>query len=190
MKFENLGVVKKWREYAGPIDERIELQELKQYRVIAILLMLGIILAWYFEQMYRQISWIHDLVDAEYYFRIEAIDVLGFWMLICLIGAIAHGSKKGTALGSSRRSQSETFPAGYFAILSSASAAFVFFIVFLMRTGIEVSLVGTEETFWVINIVVALITALLVGVATFLSFFSLHKSAQKKLAKMEEALED
>ena len=41
MKFEDLKLVQKWREYAGPKDERLEAESAKIYKIGFVLLSFG-----------------------------------------------------------------------------------------------------------------------------------------------------
>ena len=44
MKFEDLKIVKKWREYAGPKDERLEAENAKIYKIGFVLLSFGMLM--------------------------------------------------------------------------------------------------------------------------------------------------
>ena len=44
MKYEDLKIVQKWREYAGPKDERLETESAKIYKIGFVLLSFGMLM--------------------------------------------------------------------------------------------------------------------------------------------------
>lgn len=49
MKFEDLKIVQKWREYAGPKDERLEAENAKIYKIGFYLLSWGMLMILFYE---------------------------------------------------------------------------------------------------------------------------------------------
>lgn len=47
MKFEDLKLVQKWREYAGPKDERLEAESAKIYKIGFVLLSFGMLMIFF-----------------------------------------------------------------------------------------------------------------------------------------------
>lgn len=47
MKFEDLKLVQKWREYAGPKDERLEAESAKIYKIGFVLLSFGMLMVFF-----------------------------------------------------------------------------------------------------------------------------------------------
>lgn len=53
MKFENLKLVQKWREYAGPKDERLEAENAKICKIGFMLLSFGMLMILFYEIIAR-----------------------------------------------------------------------------------------------------------------------------------------
>lgn len=60
MKFEDLKLVQKWREYAGPKDERLEAENAKIYKIGFMLLSFGMLMILFYEILARQVAWVHS----------------------------------------------------------------------------------------------------------------------------------
>ena len=56
MKFEDLKIVQKWREYAGPKDERLEAENAKIYKIGFYLLSWGMLMILFYEILVRQVA--------------------------------------------------------------------------------------------------------------------------------------
>lgn len=48
MKYEDLKIVQKWREYAGPKDERLEAENAKIYKIGFVLLSFGMLMIFFY----------------------------------------------------------------------------------------------------------------------------------------------
>ena len=60
MKFEDLKLVQKWREYAGPKDERLEAENAKIYKIGFVLLSFGMLMIFFYQFIARQVAWVHS----------------------------------------------------------------------------------------------------------------------------------
>lgn len=60
MKFEDLKIVQKWREYAGPKDERLEAENAKIYKIGFVLLSFGMLMILFYQTIARQVAWVHS----------------------------------------------------------------------------------------------------------------------------------
>lgn len=56
MKFEDLKIVQKWREYAGPKDERLEAESAKIYKIGFVLLSFGMLMIFFYQFIARQVA--------------------------------------------------------------------------------------------------------------------------------------
>ena len=56
MKFEDLKLVQKWREYAGPKDERLEAESAKIYKIGFVLLSFGMLMIFFYQFIARLIG--------------------------------------------------------------------------------------------------------------------------------------
>lgn len=60
MKYEDLKIVQKWREYAGPKDERLEVENAKIYKIGFVLLSFGMLMIFFYQFIARQVAWVHS----------------------------------------------------------------------------------------------------------------------------------
>ena len=60
MKYEDLKIVQKWREYAGPKDERLEAENAKIYKIGFVLLSFGMLMIFFHQVIARQVAWVHS----------------------------------------------------------------------------------------------------------------------------------
>ena len=60
MKYEDLKIVQKWREYAGPKDERLEAENAKIYKIGFVLLSFGMLMIFFYQFIARQVTWVHS----------------------------------------------------------------------------------------------------------------------------------
>ena len=56
MKYEDLKLVQKWREYAGPKDERLEAESAKIYKIGFVLLSFGMLMIFFYQFIARQVA--------------------------------------------------------------------------------------------------------------------------------------
>ena len=60
MKLQNMKLAQKWREYAGPKDERLETENAKIYKLGFMLLSFGMLTLLVYQIMAQQVAWVHD----------------------------------------------------------------------------------------------------------------------------------
>ena len=60
MKMQNMKIVQKWREYAGPKDERLEAENAKIYTFGFILLSFGMLALLAYQIIAQQVIWVHN----------------------------------------------------------------------------------------------------------------------------------
>lgn len=60
MKFEDLKIVQRWRENAGPKDERLEAENAKIYKIGFVLLSFGMLMILFYQTIARQVAWVHS----------------------------------------------------------------------------------------------------------------------------------
>ena len=68
MQWDNFTLVRKWHEYVGPKDERLEAEEAKVYKTGFMLLSIGtlVLLIYIYQLMAQQVAWIHKDDGASY----------------------------------------------------------------------------------------------------------------------------
>lgn len=86
MKFEDLKLVQKWREYAGPKDERLEAENAKIYKIGFMLLSFGMLMILFYEILARQVAWVHsDASEMPHLFATPAEAAMYAWFVIVML---------------------------------------------------------------------------------------------------------
>lgn len=85
MKFEDLKIVQKWREYAGPKDERLEAENAKIYKIGFYLLSWGMLMILFYEILVRQVAWVHsDASEIPHLFATPFEAAMYAWLVIVM----------------------------------------------------------------------------------------------------------
>lgn len=188
MKLENAYIVRKWREYVGPEDERLKAEDARICRTALTALMAGICILIVFEYQYNQILWVRDISDTPAHLSGLGSAMLVLLLAVCAVSMIAQ--IKGGYTDTHRFGQADSFPAGYFALVSGISAASIALLIGIMRCGIELTLVSASEVYWVANFFVGTICGGMVFILTLLLFYGMYGLAKRNRIKAEEELGD
>ena len=88
MKYEDLKIVQKWREYAGPKDERLEAENAKIYK-IGFYLLEAAMYAWLVIVMFicAVLQTRKGYVDTNRFGQTEHLPV-GYFLLVCCISGV------------------------------------------------------------------------------------------------------
>lgn len=191
MTLENLGLVQKWRRYAGPKDERLEAESCRIYRTGFLLLAFGMLAFFLFDIMQQQARWIHDLsaTSAPGLFSSPILTAMFIWFLIAMIACVVMQIRKGF-IDSNRFGQTDSFPKRYFALVSTLSGIGCAVILFLLRSVAELQVVPVQEVFWIQNIFIGIASGALIFAATFLAFYLSFREAKKSRQRIERELDN
>ena len=74
MKMQNMKIVQKWREYAGPKDERLEAENAKIYEFGFILLSFGMLALLAYEIIAQQVAWVHNGANDAFHLFASPVD--------------------------------------------------------------------------------------------------------------------
>lgn len=97
MKFEDLKLVQKWREYAGPKDERLEAESAKIYKIGFVLLSFGMLMIFFYQFIARQVAWVHsDASEMPHGFATPFEAAMYLWLVIVML--ICEDCKRGRAM--------------------------------------------------------------------------------------------
>ena len=66
MKLQKMRLAQKWREYAGPKDERLETENAKIYKLGFMLLSFGMLTLLVYQIMAQQVARVHDGADETF----------------------------------------------------------------------------------------------------------------------------
>ena len=86
MKFEDLKLVQKWREYAGPKDERLEAESAKIYKIGFVLLSFGMLMIFFYQFIARQVAWVHsDASEMLHGFATPFEAAMYLWLVLVML---------------------------------------------------------------------------------------------------------
>ncbi len=191
MKFENLAIVKKWRLYAGPKDERLEAEACRIYRTGFMLLAFGMLAFFLYDMMAQQIAWVHsaNAADAHAMFSSPTLVAMFVWFFAVMLVCVVMQTRKGF-VDTNRFAQTDRFPKGYFCLISGISGIACALAIFAMRSIAEAQIVPLDEVFWLPNLAVGVVTGMLVFAATLALFYATYREAKRKRERVERELND
>lgn len=152
MKFEDLKLVQKWREYAGPKDERLEAESAKVYKIGFVLLSFGMLMIFFYQFIARQVAWVHsDASEMPHGFAAPFEAAMYLWLVLVMLICAGLQTRKGY-VDTNRFGQTEYLPVGYFLLLSGLSGAAFALVIAAMRCIAEAQIVPLESVFWLANL--------------------------------------
>ena len=121
MKMQNMKIVQKWREYAGPKDERLEAENAKIYEFGFILLSFGMLALLAYEIIAQQVAWVHNGANDAFHLFASPVDAAMYaWLFIVMLICAVLQTRKGY-VDTNRFGQTENLPAGYFLLIAGIS---------------------------------------------------------------------
>ena len=189
MKFEDLKLVQKWREYAGPKDERLEAENAKIYKIGFVLLSFGMLMIFFYQFIARQVAWVHsDASEMPYLFATPFEAAMYTWLVIVMLICVVLQTRKGY-VDTNRFGQTEHLPAGYFLLVSGPSGAAFALVVAAMRCVAEVQIVPFESVYWAANLATGAACGVTIFAATFTLLCATFFTAKRRRAKLEAELD-
>lgn len=190
MKWTDFTLVRKWQEYVGPKDERLETEEAKVYKTGFMLLSTGMLVLLIYQLMAQQVAWVHKDDGASYDMFANPVEAAMYaWFVIVMFACAIMQARKGY-VDTNRFGQTEKFPAQYFALISGLSGLVSAVAIFLMRTIAEVQLVPFNQVFLVQNLVLGVAFGVLLFLVTYGAFFLQYRSAKTARNKMDVAADN
>lgn len=190
MKFEDLKLVQKWREYAGPKDERLEAENAKIYKVGFMLLSFGMLMILFYEILARQVAWVHsDVSEMPHLFSTPAEAAMYAWFVIVMLICVVLQTRKGY-VDTNRFGQTEHLPVGYFLLVCGISGVTSTLVIAAMRCIAEVQIVPFEDVFWAANLATGAVCGVMIFITTFAALCATFFSAKKRRAKLEAEFDD
>lgn len=96
MKYEDLKIVQKWREYAGPKDERLEAENAKIYKIGFVLLSFGMLMIFFYQFIARQVAWVHsDASEMPHGFATPFEAAMYLWLVLVMLICAGLQTRKG-----------------------------------------------------------------------------------------------
>lgn len=189
MKFEDLKIVQKWREYAGPKDERLEAENAKVYKIGFYLLSFGMLMIFFYEILARQVAWVHSSSsEMPHLFATPFEAAMYAWLVIVMLICVVLQTRKGY-VDTNRFGQTEHLPVGYFLLLCGISGVTSALVIAAMRCIAEAQIVPLESVLWAANLVTGALYGLIIAIVTFATLCAVYFSAKKCRAKIGAELD-
>ena len=167
MKYEDLKIVQKWREYAGPKDERLEAENAKIYKIGFVLLSFGMLMIFFYQFIARQVTWVHsDASEMPHGFATPFEAAMYLWLVLVMLICAGLQTRKGY-VDTNRFGQTEHLPVGYFLLVSGLSGAAFALVIAAMRCIAEAQIVPLESVFWLANLATGVFCGATIFAATF-----------------------
>lgn len=189
MKFEDLKIVQKWREYAGPKDERLEAENAKIYKLGFVLLSFGMLLILLYQFIARQVAWVHSDASEMPHGVVTPFEAAMYlWLVLVMLICAGLQTRKGY-VDTNRFGQTEHLPVGYFLLVSGLSGAAFALVIAAMRCIAEAQIVPLESVFWVANLATGVVYGATIFVVTFVLLCATFFSTKRRRAKIETELD-
>lgn len=186
MKLSETYLVRQWRAYAGPKDERLEAENNKIYRTGFMLLSVGVMALSVYRMISEHVAWVHSGAAGMRHFS-TTIDPLLIWFLLVLLVLCVMQARRGF-VETNRFGQTDTFPTGYFSLCSGLVGLCTAIILWVMRCVAEAQLFGFGEVLWFENLIVAAFAGLFCGALTLVLFYLHFRSAKRGRDQIEADL--
>ena len=147
MKLQNMKLAQKWREYAGPKDERLEAENAKIYKLGFMLLSFGMLTLLVYQIMAQQVAWVHDGAGEAFRLFANPVDAVMYaWLFIVMTVCAVLQTRKGY-VDTNRFGQTEHIPTGYFLLISGITGIASALAIAAMRCIAEAQIVSIESVF-------------------------------------------
>lgn len=189
MKFEDLKIVQKWREYAGPKDERLEAENAKIYKIGFVLLSFGMLMILFYQTIARQVAWVHSNATEMPHLFVTPVEAAMYaWLVIVMLICAVLQTRKGY-VDTNRFGQTEHLPVGYFLLVCGISGVTSALVIAVMRCVAEAQIVPLESVYWAANLATGAVCGTMIFIATFAALCATFFSAKKRRAKLEAELD-
>lgn len=189
MKMQNMKIVQKWREYAGPKDERLEAENAKIYKLGFMLLSFGMLALLVYQIMAQQVAWVHNGGNGAFHLFASPVDAAMYaWLFIVMLVCAVLQTRKGY-VDTNRFGQTDRLPASYFLLVASLSGVASALAIAAMRCIAEAQIVPFESIFWAANLATGVVFGILIFAATFGALCLAFYDAKHHRAKIEAELD-
>lgn len=180
--------MQKWREYAGPKDERLEAESAKIYKIGFVLLSFGMLMIFFYQFIARQVAWVHsDASEMPHGFATPFEAAMYLWLVLVMLICAGLQTRKGY-VDTNRFGQTEHLPVGYFLLVSCLSGTAFALVIAAMRCIAEAQIVPLESVFWLANLATGVFCGATIFAATFAVLCATFFTAKRRRAKLEAEL--
>lgn len=188
MKMQNMKIVQKWREYAGPKDERLEAENAKIYSLGFILLSFGMLALLIYQIIAQQVAWVHNGGNGAFHLFASPVDAAMYaWLFTVMLVCAVLQTRKGY-VDTNRFGQTDCLPAGYFLLVAGLTGVASALAIAAMRCIAEAQIVPFESIFWAANLATGVVFGILIFAATFGALCLAFYDAKHHRAKIEAEL--
>lgn len=189
MKMQNMRIVQKWREYAGPKDERLEAENAKIYTLGFMLLSFGMLALLVYQIIAQQVAWVHNSGNGAFHLFASPVDAAMYaWLFIVMLVCAVLQTRKGY-VDTNRFGQTDRLPASYFLLVAGLSGVASALAIAAMRCIAEAQIVPFEGIFWAANLATGVVFGILIFAATFGALCLAFYDAKHHRAKIEAELD-
>ena len=189
MKMQNMRIVQKWREYAGPKDERLEAENAKIYTLGFMLLSFGMLALLVYQIIAQQVAWVHNGGNGAFHLFASPVDAAMYaWLFIVMLVCAVLQTRKGY-VDTNRFGQTDRLPASYFLLVAGLSGVASALAIAAMRCIAEAQIVPFEGIFWAANLATSVVFGILIFAATFGALCLAFYDAKHHRAKIEAELD-
>lgn len=185
-------LIRRWNEYMGPKDERIESKLGQIYKVGYTIFVIGTIICLYYGLMLDQVS---DVAGRPIYTQLgDALFRPTFLLIVViLIAGIVPSAmmmREGIVNQRTRMAQVEHVPWGYVALISALMGLAVCLGCFVLRALAEIQIVGLANVMWLGDAAIGVVFGGMIFIVGAIVFASSISSAIKRRKQLESELED
>ncbi len=163
-----------FRRYHGEPDERIAAEMNHIYKIGFLMLTFGFVVDLYYRLMLSQV----EFIAADGQETTFAFDPLFFgWFMVTMLVCSVLMCRKGF-VDTGRFAETDTFPTGYFALISVAAGGGAGLLGALMRMLAEYQILGSGGIMWWVDIAIGIGLLISVFVLCFLAFYLSYRAAK------------
>ena len=181
-----MNLVKRWNEYMGPKDERLEAVSNRCAKVGFMILLFGSVICCYYGMMLDQVALTTDTALA----TVDPIQLqFGVIVVACFVSLYLE-TRSGITSDRMRLATVDKVPWDYVAVLSVLTGALLFVLTTGLRIAAEVQIVGVENVTWAGDVAMGIVYFFM-GSGLAMGFLGLQfHSAIKRRQELERELDD
>lgn len=187
-----MNLVKRWNEYMGPKDERLEAVSNRYAKVGFMILLFGSVICCYYGMMLDQVALTADtaLATAVGERLVDPIQLqFGAIVVACFVSLYLE-TRSGITSDRMRLAAVDKVPWDYVAVLSVLTGALLFVLTTGLRIAAEVQIVGVENVTWAGDAAMGVVYFVM-GFGLAMGFVGLQfHSAIKRRQELERELEE
>ncbi|NBI31560.1 hypothetical protein [Enterorhabdus sp. P55] len=187
-----MSLMKRWDEYLGPKDERLEAESARYLRIGYYLLLAGVVLCIYYGVMLEQVSYVTEVplltaAGAEVVFPNALL--VGALLVACFV-PLALQARCGIVSDRARFAQVDSVPWDLVLLTSLACGAVVAVLSVVMRVLAEMQIVGVGSVAWGGDVAIGIVCFGLAFMLAMAFSASLFRDAIKNRRRLEDELDD